>query len=83
MKYIITGGCGFVGINLALSFSKNVYKDILVIDNLSKKTAVKNLSLLKKAKISFKKIDIAKSPIDSSGRRLLLPNQSSICTKNA
>ena len=62
MKYIITGGCGFVGINLALSFSKNVYKDILVIDNLSKKTAVKNLSLLKKAKISFKKIDIAKSP---------------------
>ena len=55
MKYIITGGCGFVGINLALSFSKNVYKDILVIDNLSKKTAVKNLSLLKKAKISFKK----------------------------
>ena len=61
MKYIITGGCGFVGINLALSFSKNVYKDILVIDNLSKKTAVKNLNLLKKAKISLK-IDIAKSP---------------------
>ena len=42
MKYIITGGCGFVGINLVISFSKNVYKDILVIDNLSKKTA-KNL----------------------------------------
>ena len=62
MKYIITGGCGFVGINLALSFSKQTYKDILVIDNLSKKTAIKNLSLLKKAKISFKKIDIAKSP---------------------
>ena len=62
MKYIITGGCGFVGINLALSFSKQIYKDILVVDNLSKKTAIKNLNLLKKAKISFKKIDIAKSP---------------------
>ena len=62
MKYIITGGCGFVGINLALSFSKKVYKDILVVDNLSKKTAVKNLNLLQKAKISFKKIDIGKSP---------------------
>ena len=61
MKYLITGGCGFVGINLALSFSKDVYKDILVIDNLSKKTAIKNLDLLKKAKINFKKIDIAKS----------------------
>ncbi len=59
MKYFITGGCGFVGTNLALSFSKNLHKDILVIDNLSKKTSNKNLKLLKKTNINFKKIDIA------------------------
>ncbi len=61
MKYFITGGCGFVGINLALSFSKKNQKDILVIDNLSKKTSVKNLDLLKKTKINFVNIDLAKS----------------------
>ena len=60
MKYFITGGCGFVGINLALSFSTKIQKDLLVIDNLSKKTSVKNLNLLKKTKINFS-IDLAKS----------------------
>ncbi len=61
MKYFITGGCGFIGTNLALSFNKKSYKDLLVIDNLSKPTANKNLSILKKNEISFTKIDIAKS----------------------
>lgn len=61
MKYFITGGCGFVGINLALSFSKKIQKEITVIDNLSKKTSLKNLNLLKKTKINFVNIDIAVS----------------------
>ena len=42
MKYFITGGCGFIGTNLALSFSKQNYKDILILDNLSKITSNKN-----------------------------------------
>tara|TARA_B100000787_G_C16196103_1_gene300951 strand:+ start:2679 stop:3716 length:1038 start_codon:yes stop_codon:yes gene_type:complete len=61
MKYFITGGCGFIGTNLALSFNKKNYKDLLILDNLSKPTANKNLSILKKNKISFTKIDIGKS----------------------
>jgi CDP-paratose 2-epimerase len=61
MKYFVTGGCGFIGTNLALSFDKKDYKNILVLDNLSKPTANKNLSILKKNNISFTKIDIAKS----------------------
>ena len=59
MKYFITGGCGFIGTNLALSFSKQNCKDILILDNLSKITANKNLSLLKRRNISFAKIDIS------------------------
>ena len=61
MKYFITGGCGFIGTNLALSFNKKIFKELLIIDNLSKPTANKNLSVLKKNKIKFNKIDIAKS----------------------
>ena len=61
MKYFVTGGCGFIGTNLALSFSKKRQKDVLILDNLSKTTAKKNLNILKKNKISFTKIDIAKS----------------------
>ena len=61
MKYFITGGCGFIGTNLALSFNQKNYKEILILDNLSKPTANKNLLVLKKNKISFNKIDIAKS----------------------
>jgi CDP-paratose 2-epimerase len=61
MKYFITGGCGFIGTNLALSFGIKNYKNILVLDNLSKITANKNLSILKKNNISFNKIDISKS----------------------
>lgn len=55
MKYFITGGCGFIGVNLALSLGKKKYKDILVIDNLSKITANKNLSILKKKIFLLKK----------------------------
>ena len=41
MKYFITGGCGFIGTNLAFSFNKQNYKDLLILDNLSKITAKK------------------------------------------
>ena len=61
MEYFITGGCGFIGTNLALSLGKKNFKKILILDNLSKITANKNLSILKKEKISFIKIDIGKS----------------------
>lgn len=61
MKYFITGGCGFIGTNLALSFNKKNYRNLLILDNLSKSTAKKNLNILKENKISFSNIDIAKS----------------------
>ena len=40
------------------------YKDLIVLDNLSKPSAKKNLLFLKKKKILFKKIDIAKSKLE-------------------
>ena len=61
MKYFITGGCGFIGTNIALSFKKNLFKEILILDNLTKPSSRENLKILKKNKISFLKIDIAKS----------------------
>ena len=46
MKILITGGCGFVGTNLALFLNK--YYKIDCLDNLSRKGSKYNLSLLKK-----------------------------------
>ena len=44
MKILITGGCGFVGANLALFLhSKGLY--INTLDNLSRKGSKYNLSL--------------------------------------
>jgi len=42
MKYFITGGCGFIGTNLALSFNQKNYKDILILDNLLFFCSIKN-----------------------------------------
>ena len=33
MKYLVTGGCGFIGINLALELEKQGH-DITITDNL-------------------------------------------------
>ena len=47
MKILITGGCGFVGTNLALFLSSKGFK-IESLDNLSRKGSKYNLKLLKK-----------------------------------
>ncbi len=47
MKILITGGCGFVGTNIALHLAKKKYK-IHCLDNLSRKGSKYNLELLKK-----------------------------------
>ena len=53
MKILITGGCGFLGSNLASYGVKNGY-DITVFDNLSRMGAYNNLEWLKKlGKVSF------------------------------
>jgi CDP-paratose 2-epimerase len=59
-KILITGGCGFIGTNLALFLSKKNYS-IFTLDNFSRNGSKHNLSLLKKNKIKNYKIDIAKS----------------------
>ncbi len=59
MKILITGGCGFVGSNIALFLKKsikNVY--ILSVDNLVRKGSKLNQQRLKKQKISNVKIDL-------------------------
>ena len=47
MKILITGGCGFVGTNIAL-FLKEKKHLIYTLDNLSRKGSKYNLKLLKK-----------------------------------
>jgi len=49
MKILITGGCGFVGTNLALFL--NNYYNVFILDNLSRKGSKYNLNLLKKKNI--------------------------------
>ena len=56
IKILITGGCGFVGTNLALYL--NNYFKIECMDNLSRKGSKYNLSLLKKNKIKNHNFDI-------------------------
>ena len=57
MKILITGGCGFVGTNLALFLKSKGFK-IDCLDNLSRKGSKYNLNLLKQKKIKNFKIDI-------------------------
>jgi len=58
MKILVTGGCGFVGTNIALFLNKNYNIDSL--DNLSRKGSKYNLNLLKKNKIKNFNLDIQK-----------------------
>ena len=60
MKILVTGGCGFVGSNVALYLNKNI-KDVKIysLDNLSRKGSKFNLTLLKKNNINNYKIDIS------------------------
>ena len=50
MKILITGGCGFVGTNLALFLSSKGFK-IESLDNLSRKGSKYNLKLLNREKL--------------------------------
>tara|TARA_B100000029_G_scaffold504378_1_gene583108 strand:- start:3211 stop:4215 length:1005 start_codon:yes stop_codon:yes gene_type:complete len=58
MKILITGGCGFVGSNIAIKLKKSGYK-VFSLDNLSRKGSLFNLKLLKKNKIKNYKFNIA------------------------
>jgi len=59
MNILITGGCGFVGSNIALKL-KSDYSDfnIFVLDNLSRRGAELSLKEFKNAGIEFKHCDI-------------------------
>ena len=57
-KILITGGCGFVGSNLAEYLSKRGYK-IITIDNFSRKGSLLNYRRIKKIGIKNYKIDIS------------------------
>ena len=60
MKILITGGCGFVGSNLAIYFKKNLISSkIDSLDNLSRSGALLNFQRLRKNKIKNFKIDIS------------------------
>ena len=60
MKILITGGCGFVGSNLAIYFKNNeIGTKINTLDNLSRKGSLLNLHRLKKKKIKNFKKDIS------------------------
>ncbi len=58
MKVLITGGCGFVGTNIAMFLYSKGFK-IDCLDNLSRKGSIYNLNLLKKKRIKNFKIDIS------------------------
>jgi len=60
MKILITGGCGFVGSNLAIFLKKRIKNAyILSVDNLIRKGSELNEKRLKKEKISNKRIDVS------------------------
>ena len=59
-KILITGGCGFVGANLALYLKSKKFK-VDTLDNLSRKGSRYNLSLLKKKKIRNFNVNISNS----------------------
>ena len=46
MYFLITGGCGFVGTNLALNLLKRK-KKIIIVDNFSKPQSFLNYKFLK------------------------------------
>ena len=47
MKYLITGGCGFLGSNIASEILQKQIGEVLVFDNLTRMGSDKNLSWLK------------------------------------
>ncbi len=61
MKYLITGGAGFIGLKLVEKLAKNKKNDILIIDNFSKSTGNQNLiDVLKNKNVKLIKKDLNK-----------------------
>ena len=58
MKILITGGCGFVGTNIALYLNSKGF-NVSSLDNLSRKGSLYNFSLLEKKSIKNYKFDIS------------------------
>ena len=60
MKILITGGCGFIGSNIAI-FLKNKINKLTIdsLDNLSRNSSKINLNRLKKYKIKNFNINIS------------------------
>ena len=63
MKYLITGGAGFIGLNLVKKLAKNKNNYIFIIDDLSKKNDKTDLShILRKKNVKIIKKDLKKFP---------------------
>ena len=62
MKILITGGCGFVGSNLAIFLKKRIKNaNVLSLDNLIRKGSEVNEKRLKREKITNLRIDVSNS----------------------
>ena len=60
MKILITGGCGFIGSNIAIFLKKKIKKSVIhSLDNLSRNSSKINLRRLKKKKITNFNVDIS------------------------
>ncbi len=59
MRYMVTGGCGFMGTNMSLEILKDLGNELLILDDLSRLGSRDNLAYLKTvAGFVFKQIDI-------------------------
>ena len=59
MKYLITGGAGFIGIKLAEKLLENKNNKVYLIDNLSKKIKKSLTKLMKNKNVRFIKKDLS------------------------
>ena len=59
MKILITGGCGFVGSNIAIYLKKKIKNSkICSLDNLMRRGSIQNRNRLKKHKIKNLNINV-------------------------